>query len=315
MVFIPSNSFLAEITKPSAHHANLARRAMENPCVKSAMAVSGRHCTTAQEVAGKHILVAVASLHAEISCGLAPNAGSRSGERTERGDEWESSFREWLFHRVIRSMPVLWESDCVEAALSMEIPNHEVSISDERGSWWTFGNAGFKMTLLNGTSAYVNSMCQWTYGGCVYFLDCAMRQGTNKATLIFEGYPLGGDYPVDYEFGPTGKLGQRIVMDSFFRSPYIPKEDVVAYPGRRRGKRRVSASTVRFVAMRKSETRGISEGRVFSSRWLVRGHLRNQWYPSMSSHKLIWVPPYVKGPDGAPMRAATHTETVGHVVR
>ncbi len=38
----------------------------------------------------------------------------------------------------------------------------------------------------------------------------------------------------------------------------------------------------------------------WSRRWLVRGHWRNQWYPSEQVHRTIWISPYVKGPEDRP---------------
>jgi len=43
-------------------------------------------------------------------------------------------------------------------------------------------------------------------------------------------------------------------------------------------------------------------GREVSVRFLVHGHWRNQWYPSLSSHRQIWIHPYVKGPEDAPFK-------------
>ena len=37
-------------------------------------------------------------------------------------------------------------------------------------------------------------------------------------------------------------------------------------------------------------------------RWVVQMHKRHQWYPSLGTHKIIFVGPYVKGPDGAPLK-------------
>lgn len=36
-------------------------------------------------------------------------------------------------------------------------------------------------------------------------------------------------------------------------------------------------------------------------RWLVRGHWRQQWYPSLESHRPVWIAPHIKGPDDAPL--------------
>lgn len=39
----------------------------------------------------------------------------------------------------------------------------------------------------------------------------------------------------------------------------------------------------------------------WTHRWIVGGHWRNQWYPSLSAHRQIWISPYVKGPDDLPL--------------
>jgi hypothetical protein len=45
--------------------------------------------------------------------------------------------------------------------------------------------------------------------------------------------------------------------------------------------------------------------RQYSVRWVVRGHWRSQWYPSLDRHKPLWISAYDKGPEGAPLRSAT----------
>lgn len=39
----------------------------------------------------------------------------------------------------------------------------------------------------------------------------------------------------------------------------------------------------------------------YSHRWTVKGHWRNQWYPSIQDHSRKWIHGYVKGPVGAPL--------------
>lgn len=39
----------------------------------------------------------------------------------------------------------------------------------------------------------------------------------------------------------------------------------------------------------------------YSHRFIVSGHWRNQWYPSIQMHRQIWISPYVKGPDELPL--------------
>lgn len=42
--------------------------------------------------------------------------------------------------------------------------------------------------------------------------------------------------------------------------------------------------------------------RDYTCRWMVRGHWRQQWYPSRGVHRPIWINPHVKGPDDKPLR-------------
>lgn len=47
------------------------------------------------------------------------------------------------------------------------------------------------------------------------------------------------------------------------------------------------------------------EGRDWSTRWIVRGHWRKQWYSSEQRHKPKWIEPYIKGPEGLPVKGAS----------
>lgn len=48
----------------------------------------------------------------------------------------------------------------------------------------------------------------------------------------------------------------------------------------------------------------------YHCKWIVRGHIRNQWYPSRQCNEIIWIDPHVKGPE-----CANFKETVRHVHR
>jgi hypothetical protein len=41
--------------------------------------------------------------------------------------------------------------------------------------------------------------------------------------------------------------------------------------------------------------------REYSHRWMVQGHWRNQWYPSMQDHRPKYIPPHIKGPKDKPL--------------
>lgn len=39
----------------------------------------------------------------------------------------------------------------------------------------------------------------------------------------------------------------------------------------------------------------------WSRRWIVDGHWRNQWVPSINGHRLTYIAPYIKGPEDKPL--------------
>lgn len=61
---------------------------------------------------------------------------------------------------------------------------------------------------------------------------------------------------------------------------------------------------VRIVELRRRSYPDGSDGeseREYHHRWVVRGHWRNQWHPTVGAHRPIWIAPHIKGPDGAPI--------------
>lgn len=79
----------------------------------------------------------------------------------------------------------------------------------------------------------------------------------------------------------------------------------VPRPWARRAKRRGLPSRVNVVRLRRiNHTEpGVGHAPVeWSHRWFVKGHWRNQPYgPGRTLHRRIWVSPFIKGPDGAPL--------------
>lgn len=71
---------------------------------------------------------------------------------------------------------------------------------------------------------------------------------------------------------------------------------------------------VSVIDMRRYEPTVAAPGgnsREHDHRWIVSGHWRNQWYPKRGINKPKWIPAYIKGPEGAPVR---HVEKV-HALR
>lgn len=70
---------------------------------------------------------------------------------------------------------------------------------------------------------------------------------------------------------------------------------------RRAGRPNDSGKT-RVIALRhRASGEQSSVTKDFRHQWIVRGHWRQQWYPSRQVHRPVWIAPHIKGPDGAPL--------------
>lgn len=61
---------------------------------------------------------------------------------------------------------------------------------------------------------------------------------------------------------------------------------------------------VRVIALRTPESQsagGTATSHEYHHQWIVRGHWRQQWYPTISDNRPVWIAPHLKGPDGAPL--------------
>ncbi|GIG67779.1 hypothetical protein Pen01_40740 [Phytomonospora endophytica] len=123
-----------------------------------------------------------------------------------------------------------------------------------------------------------------------------------------EKYQLGGDND------PTRDtlVWARMVLGAFqlARQANLADESVerTPRPERRRAiKDGIPERDVRIIKLRsalaadRDDEAGSDSGREYRHRWVVRGHWRNHWYPSLGDHRPKWIAPYLKGPDGAPL--------------
>lgn len=131
---------------------------------------------------------------------------------------------------------------------------------------------------------------------------------------------VGGVWPVGM-FPQRDNIIYQFTM-SFFR--FCQEEWVdsrAVSPGRpavRRAERRgVPQPRVRVVRLRRrgdhhAHDHGSDRKLYVNHRGLVRGHWRNQWYPSIQAHRPKWIAEYLKGPDDAPLVV---DDKVFHVIR
>lgn len=133
----------------------------------------------------------------------------------------------------------------------------------------------------------------------------------DPANLIATAQRFGGE-----RFGLHNGAGaiMRAGLE-FLRQPFISHAPLRAARAERRRAQRSGKTlkTVYTVALRRAERRGtpaqdIDHGHIeWSCQWLVGGHWRNQWYPSEGKHRPKYIMPYLKGPDGKPLKERTRT--------
>lgn len=71
---------------------------------------------------------------------------------------------------------------------------------------------------------------------------------------------------------------------------------------KRAGNQDSKVNVIRLRRKEYSNKESVETGRHYSYRFLVRGFFRRQWYPSLQTHKLIFVDSFVKGPKDAEFR-------------
>jgi len=84
-----------------------------------------------------------------------------------------------------------------------------------------------------------------------------------------------------------------------------PMRELPRFVRRRYDRVKLASREVSLVTLRRLKTPGHEEehpGSVdWSHRWIVGGHWRNQFLPSVNDHRLQWISPYVKGPEDRPL--------------
>jgi len=143
------------------------------------------------------------------------------------------------------------------------------------------------------------------------FLELAVQPGSDKITVNTQTLKIGDRYPEDVTL--KGAIELFLKFLAFANSPYTEIQKL--RPGRAERRRATKAGAgvepeVHVVILRARHQLSVpaseTGSRHWQHRWWVRGHFRAQWYPSTQSHNVIWVAPYIKGPDEMPVKAAVY---------
>ena|SRR5215831_6722870 len=150
-------------------------------------------------------------------------------------------------------------------------------------------------------------------GGMMIVSDIYNEQ-LKTGKLMFGYFNFGKLWPADY--GNEHSIGMILRRCAFLNSPFITTERrKLPHWMRRQGQRTglIKSSSqeaneeMHIVRLRhvqhEKKDQTPTEGReiAWKHQWWVKAHYRAQWYPSEEAHRVIWIEPFLKGPQGAPI--------------
>jgi hypothetical protein len=132
---------------------------------------------------------------------------------------------------------------------------------------------------------------------------------TVRLRIITTNIQFGKTWPDDFK--QDDDIGRVLKRCAFLNSPYVAG-DVHKLPRHQRRQmeradlpKEKIQEQIHVVKLRrrvdKAAAQAHAEAAGWKHQWWVSGHYRAQWYPSEKAHKVIWIAPYLKGPDGLPI--------------
>ena len=246
----------------------------------------------------------------------------------EKGTELRTALDRAFVEHLPTAVPFLWSAAMRQLAASYNLPPHVVAPTSELlpfpAMWWRFeGGDGLTekrsvrigWLIVAGSARRVDMLtvvptserwAAWQHknrpdaGGPPIFLELGQ---------LVAGRPFPGDYTTPSAMPVMQLLLQ---MLSFLESRYVEMRRVPVHPDDQVARlRRAGVSLpepdVIVVQLRApvppaNHEREPGTGRDWRYRWMVRGHHRAQWYPSLNAHKVVWIAPHFKGPADAPFK-------------
>jgi hypothetical protein len=213
---------------------------------------------------------------------------------------------------LLRAVPYLWLNEIDEMASALPIPTHIVSpdLLPFPAMWWTFEGAhpmtdgsGQPVGLADGFLVHQHQ------GGWIEVdvlgNDAAGMPQAGRAASFRAGWRWPADFPENER--PTA--ASVLARLSFLASPFVEAAIVRPHTSKRSalGRSKAELPAIRFVRLRAAAVASIPSDKdsgsvAWKHRWIVRGHHRAQWYPSIQAHRLVWIGPYMKGPADAPLK-------------
>jgi hypothetical protein len=217
-----------------------------------------------------------------------------ASERFARGELVQPP--SYLPHGVPRALCV-FERPCLAITVYGQVRNlsalmWHVGVSTKRQEIW-LGLQGIEWMPVGGGFA---APAFWSEGGTL----------TKPGTYETEGKDPGGEAAFAVERLAFAKWA--CAAATFLEQGIlVPHEEHVGRRVREEAKAFGYEADCKVVVLRKDiseaqrrEGLGGTKSVDWAHRWVVRGHWRNQYFPSRQAHAPLWIHPYIKGPEDRP---------------
>jgi len=233
---------------------------------------------------------------------------------------------------LLAAQVYLWTNEMYEVAAEMPIPRHTIpaDILPYNQMFWSMENSK-SISLDANTFVRRNndfSKLDIDSSKVSWYLIYKALDGIAVLGGVLAGKNQGWHfdifgiktncvYPDDFTESQRPAVARILAMLAFLNSPYINVSLQKINRSARRELERAgyqkdsevltSVVTLRREAIDPSIAKDDTPtGIIRRHKWWVSGHIRAQWYPSQSAHRLIWIAPHLKGPVDAPLIEKTY---------
>lgn len=242
-------------------------------------------------------------------------ASDSSMDIDHEADESEGYVRTLVSTQLFMSQTYLWSKSVFDAIKVCPLPAHVIDreLLPFPFTFHSFEVAYGMVDSRSGSTAEVGETDWMQFsdssagGGFAVYTNVVTKEG-QPPRICGSGIKYGTRFPDDLpEFSrqPTAVV---LSLLAFLRSSYSEiTQRTLPRQMKRHGELSKAdvQSVINVVVLRRAAQDAVdaynAETSHFRRRWWVSGHFRSQWFPSRKAHEVVWIAPYIKGPDGAPM--------------
>lgn len=248
---------------------------------------------------------------------LAPETIETWDEGVDYGVDQQANARAWFMSAAMvleRATPFLWLPEMYTLATGSRLPDHVIApfeLPHDPMAWW-FSRPADAVARPGKprATAYGLLLTAIDDRRRLIVVELGVAPGLNPTSARTDRFDIRAGQRYGTDFDERSRQAEILQMLSFLRSRYVTAERHRVRPDQAKRMRRRAGQPVEMPDVMVIKLRAPEPGppptdepspRRWSHRWMVRGHHRAQWYPSLGAHRVVWIAPHFKGPADAPL--------------